>query len=101
MLYGFGEPFEADDLDIRKIGVIGAGPCGLSACKALEDAGLEYECLEASRSVGGVWNLESGATGAYRSLHTNTSTHAMAYSDFPFRVDSPRHLPAAELQEYF
>jgi cation diffusion facilitator CzcD-associated flavoprotein CzcO len=85
----------------RKIGVIGAGPCGLPACKALQEAGLEYECLEANPRVGGVWNLESRTTGAYRSLHTNTSTHSMAYSDFPFEVDAPRHLSAAELQAYF
>ncbi|MFK8021579.1 MAG: NAD(P)-binding protein, partial [Pseudomonadales bacterium] len=56
----------------RKIAVIGAGPCGLPACKALAERGLAYECFEASDSVGGVWNIERGG-GGYRSLHTNTS----------------------------
>jgi cation diffusion facilitator CzcD-associated flavoprotein CzcO len=85
----------------QKIAVIGAGPCGLPTCKALARAGLDYECLEAGDQVGGVWNLASERTGAYRSLHTNTSTQAMAYSDFPFEDAAPRHLAAHELQEYF
>ena len=84
-----------------KIAVIGAGPCGLPVCKALAQAGLDYECLEASEHVGGIWNLTSERSGAYRSLHTNTSTHAMAYSDFPFDAAGPRHLAAQELQAYF
>jgi len=85
----------------RKIGVIGAGPCGLPACKALGEFGLDYECLEASDRIGGVWNVERGASGAYRSLHTNTSTHAMAYADFPFDDAYPTYPSAAELLKYF
>jgi cation diffusion facilitator CzcD-associated flavoprotein CzcO len=87
--------------DEGKIGVIGAGPCGLAACKALGEFGLEYECLEAGQRVGGVWNLEGHSSGAYRSLHTNTSTRAMAYADFPFGDSYPTYPSAARLQQYF
>jgi dimethylaniline monooxygenase (N-oxide forming) len=83
------------------IAVIGAGPSGLPACKALAEAGLDYECLEARDQVGGVWNLDGPTSGAYRSLQTNTSTHTMAYSDFPFAEGAPLFPRARELQEYF
>jgi cation diffusion facilitator CzcD-associated flavoprotein CzcO len=85
----------------RKVVVIGAGPCGLPACKTLAEFGFAYECLEASDRIGGVWNVGDGAGGAYRSLHTNTSTRAMAYSDFPFDDGFPTFPSAAEMLKYF
>ena len=91
----------AEMSDVRPIGVVGAGPCGLAACKVLGESGLEVECLEAGDRVGGVWNLERQPSGAYRSLHTNTSTRAMAFSDFPFPDGATTYPSARELQAYF
>jgi len=85
----------------RMIAVIGAGPCGLTACKTLADYGLNYECLESSDGVGGIWNIERGTSGGYRSLHTNTSTRGMAFSDFPFDEDSPTYPNADQMVAYF
>jgi len=84
----------------RKIAVIGAGPCGLPACKALAERGLAYECLEASENIGGIWNIEYGG-GGYRSLQTNTSPRAMSYSDFPIEHHTPTYPTAAEMLGYF
>ena len=86
---------------LAKVAVIGAGPCGLAACKVLADYGLEFECLEAGERIGGIWDLGRQPSGAYRSLHTNTSTRMMAFSDFPFAPESPVYPSAAELQQYF
>jgi len=80
--------------------VIGAGPCGLTACKTLAEFGLPYECLEASDRIGGVWNVERGG-GGYRSLQTNTSTRGMAYVDFPFSDAYPTYPNADEMLKYF
>lgn len=84
----------------HKVAVIGAGPCGLTACKTLAEYGLHYECLEASDELGGIWNIERGG-GGYRSLQTNTSTGAMPYSDFPFEEGGPTYPNAEEMVEYF
>jgi cation diffusion facilitator CzcD-associated flavoprotein CzcO len=84
----------------QKIAVIGAGPCGLTACKTLAEYELDYECLEASDAIGGMWNIERGG-GGYRSLQTNTSTHGMAFSDFPFEPGDPIYPNAAQMVEYF
>lgn len=83
-----------------KIAVIGAGPCGLAVCKTLKEFKLDFECLEASDRVSGVWNVEYGGSG-YRSLRTNTSTGSMAFSDFPFPEDSPDHPSADQMVDYF
>jgi cation diffusion facilitator CzcD-associated flavoprotein CzcO len=85
----------------RSVAVIGAGPCGLSACKTLDEFGIEYECLEASESVGGIWNVERGPGGGYRSLQTNTSTGGMSYADFPFDGSYPTYPNAEEMVRYF
>lgn len=85
----------------RRVAVIGAGPCGLPACKTLDEFGIDYECLEASESVGGIWNVERGPGGGYRSLQTNTSTGGMAYSDFPFGAGYPTYPNAEEMVRYF
>lgn len=84
----------------QKIAVIGAGPCGLAACKALAEYGLDYECLEASDGLGGIWNIEGGG-GGYRSLQTNTSTGGMSYSDFPFAAGGPTYPNAQQMLQYF
>lgn len=85
----------------RKVAVIGAGPCGLAACKTLAEFGIAYECLEASDEVGGVWNVERGPGGGYRSLQTNTSIGSMSYSDFPFEDPSRPYRNASEMTAYF
>jgi cation diffusion facilitator CzcD-associated flavoprotein CzcO len=82
------------------VAVLGAGPCGLAACKTLAEFGIPYECLEATDALGGIWNVERGG-GGYRSLLTNTSTTGMAYTGFPFEDDSPIYPDAAQMVDYF
>ena len=83
-----------------KILVIGAGPCGLAACKALADRDLAFDCLEASNQVGGLWKLEPG-NGSYRSLQTNTSIGGMCFTDFPFKDNGSPYRSAVEMLDYF
>jgi len=87
-------------LNEQKVAIIGAGPCGLATCKTLAEFGLDYECLEASHELGGIWNVERGG-GGYRSLQTNTSTGSMSYADFPFQERSPTYPNAQQMLEYF
>ena len=88
--------------DLR-VCVIGAGASGLTTVKALKDAGFSPFCYEIGPSVGGLWVLENknARGGAYRTLHINTSTTRMQFSDFPMRTDIgdfPRH---SEIAAYF
>ena len=47
------------------VAVIGAGPCGLAACKTLSDANIPFDCFEAGQEIGGVWNIGK-RSGGYR-----------------------------------
>jgi dimethylaniline monooxygenase (N-oxide forming) len=76
--------------------VIGAGCSGLTALKALADAGLEAEGYESGDRVGGNWVFgnTNGQSNIYRSLHINTSRERMQFRDFPMppgTPDYPRH----------
>jgi dimethylaniline monooxygenase (N-oxide forming) len=76
--------------------VIGAGCSGLTALKALVDAGLPVDCYERSDRVGGNWVFgnKNGMNRIYRSLHINTSRQRMQFADFPMPEsypDYPRH----------
>jgi len=81
--------------------VIGAGPSGLAVCKALKQAAIPFVCFEAGRSVGGIWDVEGGHGGGYRSLHTNTSKAKMAFSDFPFPEEVPLFPSHVDMLAYF
>lgn len=69
--------------------VIGAGSAGLTALKALKEAGFDPIAFEMGTEVGGLWAIdnENGRGGAYETLHINTSTQAMQFSDFPMKTD--------------
>src|SRR5215208_4218416 len=86
-----------------RICVIGAGPSGLAAVKALADAGLEFDCFEKSDRVGGNWVFgnRNGQSRIYRSLHINTSRQRMAYADFPMPADYPDFPHHTQIADYF
>jgi cation diffusion facilitator CzcD-associated flavoprotein CzcO len=73
----------------RRVAVIGAGPAGLTAGKALRDAGVEAVLYERADRPGGLWARGSGLSPAYASLHLNTSKGRTEFADFPM----PRHWP--------
>jgi cation diffusion facilitator CzcD-associated flavoprotein CzcO len=83
--------------------IIGAGSSGIAVAKALHEAGLQFDCFEASDRVGGNWVFgnKNGMSAAYRDLHINTSRDRMQFSDFamPKRYpDFPHH---TQIAEYF
>jgi hypothetical protein len=57
--------------------IVGAGPAGLAALKAMVDAGHDVDCFEASGEIGGHWNHD------YDALHLITSSRVTGYDGFP------------------
>ena len=82
--------------------VIGAGISGLNAGKALADAGVPYECFEASDRIGGNWAFgnPNGHSSAYRSLHIDTSKDLVSFRDFPMDASYPDFPHHTQIKEY-
>ena len=76
--------------------VIGAGPCGLSHAKALADAGLAYEQVEADTQVGGNWYH-----GTYRTAHIISSRKTTEFTDFPMPADYPDFPSQQQMGDYY
>jgi len=49
--------------------IVGAGPAGLSAARALKRLGIPYEQFERHSDVGGIWDLNNPGTPMYESAH--------------------------------
>ncbi len=83
--------------------VIGAGPAGLAAGKALAERGLTFDWFEKGSMVGGLWRIDNdnGGVAAYKTLHLNSSRFTSQYPSDPMPDDWPDY-PSHELMaQYF
>jgi len=83
--------------------VIGAGPSGLAAAKALADRGITFDCFEKGSMVGGLWRIDNdnGGAAAYETLHLNSSRPLTQYPSFPMPEDWPDYPSHRLLARYF
>lgn len=72
-----------------RVAVIGAGPAGLAALRALTRAGIDAVAFERGARVGGVWTLEDRPTAAYSSLHLITSRARTEFAEHPMPAGTP------------
>jgi dimethylaniline monooxygenase (N-oxide forming) len=82
--------------------VIGAGPSGLTAAKALTDRGVPFDCFERGPRLGGLWAYgnPTGTATAYRSLRINTSKARTELVDHPMPEDYPDFPDHAQIARY-
>ncbi|MGM0616989.1 MAG: flavin-containing monooxygenase [Actinomycetota bacterium] len=96
--------FHEHHLDVDAV-VIGAGPAGLAAAKALSRRGVTYRHLEKGSMVGGLWRIDNdnGGAAAYETLHLNSSRPRTSFPSYPMPDDWPDYpshdLVAAYLQD--
>lgn len=69
--------------------IIGAGPGGLSAARALKAQGLPYEQFERHTDVGGLWDMDNPGSPIYESAHFISSRDLSGFMGFPM----PKHFP--------
>ncbi|MBX7219111.1 MAG: NAD(P)-binding domain-containing protein [Blastocatellia bacterium] len=88
---------------LPRVCIIGAGCSGMTAAKALHEAGFPFDCFEKSDRVGGNWVFgnKNGMSAAYRGLFINTSKRRMEYSDFPMPDDFPDFPHHSQIASYF
>ncbi len=80
----------------ERVCIVGAGCSGIATAKALAERGVPFDCYEQGSALGGLWPYENdnGRSGAYESLHLDSSTRNTQFSDFPMPenyADFPQH----------
>jgi cation diffusion facilitator CzcD-associated flavoprotein CzcO len=69
--------------------VVGAGPSGLAAARALGEAGVPFDVVERHRDIGGLWDLENPGTAMYETAHFISSKTQSAFDGFPMPSSYP------------
>jgi cation diffusion facilitator CzcD-associated flavoprotein CzcO len=69
--------------------IVGAGPSGLAAARALHAVGIPFDILERHRDVGGIWDLENAGTPMYESAHFISSKTLSGFDSFPMPESYP------------
>ncbi|MFF3439540.1 SDR family NAD(P)-dependent oxidoreductase [Streptosporangium sp. NPDC002721] len=92
------------DRDVKEPGrgvtaVVGGGPAGIAAVKALVEAGLPVFGVERAASLGGLWRLDAD-TASYEGLCLNTSGPRTQFSDYPMPAEWPDYPTRAQMLDY-
>lgn len=80
--------------------VIGAGPAGLAAARALMTRDIPYVHLERHTDVGGIWDLDNPGTPMYKSAHFISSRDKSGFFDTPMPSHFGDYPTRAEILEY-
>jgi hypothetical protein len=74
-----------------RLAIVGAGPAGLAALRALTARGFDAVAFERRPCVGGVWAIhdDERPTAAYRSLHLITSRARTEFGERPMPDETP------------
>jgi hypothetical protein len=82
--------------------IVGAGPSGIAAAKALFQKGIAFDQFERRSRVGGLWAVADGDMQAsYPSLECNTSKRRTEFSDFPMPRAYPPYPHNRQMAAYF
>ncbi len=83
------------------VAVIGAGPHGLSALKALLQAGIPADGFDRADDLGGNWNFGAPTSRVYESTHLISSKPFTQFPDFPMPDDYPDYPSHRQVKAYF
>ncbi|MER1996859.1 MAG: NAD(P)-binding domain-containing protein [Arthrobacter sp.] len=89
------------DRQMLPVAVIGAGPSGLAALRALTRRGLDAVGFEAHSDVGGLWNIGNPASTVYESAHLISSRTTTEFAEFPMPPGTPDYPGHRHLRRYF
>ncbi|WP_159448824.1 NAD(P)-binding protein, partial [Demequina sp. NBRC 110053] len=69
--------------------IIGAGPAGLAAARALREHDLPYAHVERHDAIGGLWDIDNPGSPMYDSAHFISSKTLSGFSGFPMPDEYP------------
>jgi hypothetical protein len=80
--------------------IVGAGPCGLLAARALKLAGIPYDQFERHSDVGGIWDIDNPGSSMYESAHFISSKYTSSFFGMPMPNDYPDYPDHRQLLKY-
>jgi len=81
--------------------VIGAGPMGLAAARALQKHRIPFTGFELHSDVGGLWDIRNPQSTVYESAHLISSKQMTEFTEFPMRDEVAPYPHHSELKRYF
>jgi hypothetical protein len=88
------------DITGGRVCIVGAGPAGLSAARALKRLGIPYDHYERHSDVGGIWDLDNPGTPMYESAHFISSRKTSGFFDFPMPDTYPDYPSNRQILQY-
>lgn len=83
-----------------RIALIGGGPAGLSAARALSRHGLPFVAFERHADVGGLWDIANPWSTVYASAHLISSARRTEFAEFPMPAGTPDYPAHPLLLQY-
>jgi hypothetical protein len=80
--------------------VVGAGPGGLSAARALKGMKLAYDQFERHSDVGGIWDMSNPGSPIYESAHFISSRDLSGFIGFPMPKSFPDYPTNKQILSY-
>lgn len=84
----------------KKWCVIGAGPSGLIAARALKKAAIPYDQFERHEAAGGIWDINNANSPIYQSAHFISSKYKSGFYGFPMPEHYPDYPNHTQIKEY-
>jgi len=88
----------------KRVCVVGAGPCGLTALKNLRAAGLhDVVCYDEGLAIGGNWVFDERPErpGVYDATHLISSKRLSEFEDYPMPDHYPDYPSHRQVRSYF
>lgn len=80
--------------------IVGAGPAGLAAARALREHNVPYTHVERHSAVGGLWDIDNPGSPMYESAHFISSKTLSGFTGFPMPDHYPDYPHHTQILEY-
>ncbi|MBU2981829.1 NAD(P)-binding domain-containing protein [Lentibacter algarum] len=85
----------------EKYALIGAGPMGLAAARALSKHAVPFQGFELNSDVGGLWDIDGPRSTMYETAHLISSKTMTEFDEFPMKDEVAEYPSHRDVLAYF